>query len=99
MSDKSSEVYLASLSLKQVKKRVRSAINASLQGTRRVSDKDSLVLDLGYDSLRLATLSIELEREFDTPLLLTEWVSLFDDPVELTVGSLADYIFGMMQRR
>ena len=89
---------MGKLSLRDVKKRVRRAVNASLKRSQRVSDSDSLVLDLGFDSLRLATLGLELEREFDTLLLLTEWVSLFDDPSELTVGSLGDHIYEMLTR-
>lgn len=51
-----------------------------------------LVDDLGFDSLRIANLSITLEEAFGHVILLNDWLSDAYDPRELTVRSLVDYI-------
>jgi acyl carrier protein len=53
---------------------------------------DRLVDDLGFDSIRIASLSVEMERELGEPLLLNDWVGAVGDPALLTVGSLVDYV-------
>lgn len=53
---------------------------------------DSLVLRLGFDSMKLALLSLSLEDEFGCGFALDEWVGSQSDPRELTVGSLSDYV-------
>jgi acyl carrier protein len=68
------------------------AIAASSPRAVPLRPDESLVLDLGFDSLRISTLMISLESEFGQPLLLIEWVSRVEDPTELTVASLCDYI-------
>ena len=64
---------------------------------KRIRDSDSLVMRLGYDSLRMASLAIALEEEFERPLLLAEWIARAGDPEALTVGSLCEYIAEILQ--
>jgi len=70
------------------------AIRDTMHTARELSENDRLVLDLGFDSLRIATLSIAIEEEFGAVILLNEWLSSVDDPDRLTVGSLANYLAG-----
>jgi acyl carrier protein len=80
------------------RKRVVRAIASSCGITvKRIKDSDSLVASLGYDSLRMASLAIALEDEFQRPLLLAEWIARAPDPEELTVGSLCEYIDEIME--
>jgi acyl carrier protein len=72
--------------------RTCAAIRETILTPREVSMKDSLVYDLGFDSMRMATLSIALEMEFDRVVLLNDWISSADDLADLTVGSLVDYM-------
>lgn len=52
----------------------------------------SLVMDLGFDSLKMALLSLALETEFERTIVLDEWIGSHSDPNELTVGSLSDFV-------
>jgi acyl carrier protein len=70
------------------------AIRNTLVSVGELSPGHSLVFDLGFDSMRMATLSIALEIEFDTVLLLNDWISSVDDPYQLTVRSLVEYLAG-----
>ena len=75
------------------RKRVVRAIATSCGiKVKRIQDSDSLVAQLGYDSLRMASLAIALEDEFGRPLLLAEWIARAADPEQLTVASLCEYI-------
>jgi len=56
-----------------------------------------LVDDLGFDSPKVASLTIALEDEFDDVLLLNDWIAAADGPSELTVGSLVDYLTTLLQ--
>ena len=71
------------------------AIREAMQSARELAENDRLVFDLGFDSLRIATLSIAIEEEFGAVILLNEWLSSVDDPDRLTVGSLANYLAGV----
>ena len=57
-----------------------------------VTVDDRLVDDLGFDSIRIASLSVEMERELGEPILLNDWVGSAGDPALLTVASLVDYV-------
>lgn len=62
-----------------------------------LSDKYRLVEDLGFDSLKMATLSIALEDALDETILLNEWISSSPSPNELTIESLALFIYRMLK--
>ena len=51
-----------------------------------------LVDDLGFDSLRMATLAIALENELGQPVLLNDWIASAPSLSDLTVGSLASHM-------
>jgi acyl carrier protein len=57
-----------------------------------VGADDSLVLHLGFDSMKIALLSLALEREFNVMIALDEWLGSHNDPQELTVRSLCDHV-------
>ena len=71
---------------------VRAVARSCPGGQRTVGVADRLVDDLGFDSIRIASLSVEMERELGEPLLLNDWVGAVGDPALLTVGSLVDYV-------
>jgi acyl carrier protein len=48
-----------------------------------------LVDDLGFDSLRMASLAIALETELGQPVLLNDWIASAPTLSDLTVQSLA----------
>lgn len=52
----------------------------------------SFVLDLGFDSMTIAMLSVALEDEFDAAILLDGWIGRHRDPSSMTVGSLCRYL-------
>lgn len=76
----------------EIETKVKKAIFATLGKTTELKSTDSFVLALGFNSLRMVSLSLALEDEFEAPLLLNDWISGCDDPRALTVGSLVDYI-------
>jgi hypothetical protein len=57
---------------------------------------DSLVLRLGFDSMNMAVLSLELEKLVGQPIALDQWIEAHADPFDLTVGSLADHLADVM---
>jgi acyl carrier protein len=59
---------------------------------KQIRREDSLVSQLGFDSVKIAVLSLALENELGVGVVLDPWVSAHADPHELTVGSLCDYI-------
>ena len=59
---------------------------------------DSLVLRLGFDSMKLALLSLSLESEFGCEIALDVWIGAHPDPRQLTVGSLNDYVESAVRR-
>jgi acyl carrier protein len=76
--------------------KVRAAVRSVLEDDRRAVDGGAhFVDDLGFDSVRMASLTIALEDEFDDVLLLNDWIAGASDPGELTVDSLADYLLAL----
>ncbi len=64
------------MAVDETRRRVVRAIESSCGiSARKIRDGDGLVVRLGYDSLRMATLAIALEEEFGRPLLLAEWIA------------------------
>jgi len=57
-----------------------------------VNPRHRLVRDLGFDSLRMATLGLSLEDAFGCTILLSDWIASVDDPATLTVESLMCFI-------
>lgn len=50
------------------------------------------ITDLGFDSMSIARLALELEDRVQQPVLLDDWIASQPDPSALTVGSLCDYV-------
>jgi acyl carrier protein len=75
--------------------RVYAAVQAVLETDVDLRPGDHLVDDLGFDSARLASLTIALENEFDEVLLLSDWIASAGSPSDLTVASLVDYLLGL----
>lgn len=86
------------LSRTDVQRRVKRAVAATCERKVKVKDQDNLILSLQFNSLRIASLAIALEKELDQPLLLNEWIGRCNDPAMLTVASLGDYIWEVVQR-
>lgn len=86
------------LNRRNIDKAVHDAVLASAEKEVKLKASDSLVLSLGFDSLRVASLAIALERELDHPILLNEWIARCSDPAMLTVGSLCEYVWEVLQR-
>ncbi len=82
----------------QVRELVKDAVSRTSKNGARPRDGDSLVFNLGFDSLRIATLAMELEKQLGRPLLLVNWVGRCGDPKNLTVGSLSDYVYEVVSR-
>jgi acyl carrier protein len=57
-----------------------------------IEPQHSLIEDLGYDSLTISVLALELESRLGRPVLLSRWVEAVDDPSGLTVQSLCEYL-------
>ncbi len=62
-----------------------------------VHSDDSLVLRLGFDSMKMALLSLSLESEFGCAIVLDGWIGSHPDPQQLTVGSLSEYVQQSLQ--
>lgn len=75
----------------QVERAIR-ACNVPLPA--EVRPEHSLVDDLAFDSMAMVRLGVALEDELDRPVLLDEWLQSCNDPGELTVRSLCDYLEG-----
>lgn len=73
-----------------VREAIEDAANFELPGP--VRPKDSLVNDLGFDSLTISLLALELEQRLGRPILLNRWVEGVNRPAQLTVASLCDYL-------
>lgn len=79
-------------------KKVRTALAEVLENREReVRLEDHMVEDLGFDSVNMASLTIALEDEFGEVLLLNDWIAAANSPSELTVGSLVDYLVGLLR--
>lgn len=57
-----------------------------------VRPQHSLVDDLGFDSLRISVLTLEIEERLGHSVLLNRWVEGVTEPSELTVNSLCTYL-------
>lgn len=73
---------------------VARAVRASLRPPvpAHIAEEDRLLLDLGFDSLSLATLTLSLEEELGRTILLDAWIGAHPDLEDLTVGSLAAHV-------
>ena len=74
--------------------RARRALRAASKDTLppAIEPHHSVVLDLGFDSLKIAMLALALEEEFGCPMMLDEWIRLHRSPGALTVASLCDFL-------
>jgi acyl carrier protein len=54
----------------------------------------SFVLDLGFDSMSIARLALEVEDRFQQTILFDEWIAQEADPASLTIDSLCRYVAG-----
>jgi acyl carrier protein len=57
-----------------------------------LNEKQSLIFDLGFDSLAMTRLGLALEEQFGQAVLLDGWISSESDPAALTVGSLCEFL-------
>jgi acyl carrier protein len=57
-----------------------------------LSAGDRLVADLGFNSLRIAALALEIGRELGCPVLLNDWLAQARNIDDLTVGSLCEFL-------
>lgn len=57
-----------------------------------IDSNDSLVLRLGFDSMKMVLLSVALENEFGAAIALDGWIGSHRDPGDLTVSSLCRYL-------
>jgi acyl carrier protein len=84
------------VNIELIREKTYAAILNASESTKQPSAHDSLVFDLGFDSMRMAMLSIALEVEFGAVILLNDWISSVDDLDQLTVESLVGYVAGVM---
>ena len=75
---------------------IRAVARSCPNRERRVDATDRLVDDLGFDSIRIANLSVEIEHELGEPILLNDWVGSAGVPALLTVASLVDFVRGVL---
>jgi acyl carrier protein len=81
--------------LPRVTAALRSASERALPAA--VTPSDSLIFDLGFDSLAMARLGLTLEEQFGFPILLDSWLASESDPAALTVGSLCVFVESRIQ--
>jgi len=79
-------------SRREIEDKVRKAVLKTLGEKVELKRSDSFVSNLGFNSLRMVSLSLALEEEFSRPLLLNDWISQCDDPRLLTIESLCNYV-------
>jgi acyl carrier protein len=77
-------------SLPRVTVAIRNAAPFALPSV--LTEAQSFLFDLGFDSLAMARLGLTLEEEFGFPVLLDSWLSSQPDPSLLTVGSLCVFV-------
>ncbi len=80
----------------EVLTKVRAALVDVLEKDIEVRPDHHLVEDFGVDSVNIASLTIALEDQFDDILLLNDWIATANDPRDLTVGSLVDYLIELL---
>ena len=76
--------------------KVRAALIDVLEKDIEVRPDHHLVEDFGVDSVNIASLTIALEDQFDDILLLNDWIATANDPRDLTVSSLVDYLIELL---
>jgi len=74
------------------------AVKRACDEPLEIAPDQSFVGDLGFDSLRMASLALTLEEEFGSTLLLNDWIARSDDPERLNVVSLAQYVHRQLGR-
>ncbi|HYC57904.1 MAG TPA: acyl carrier protein [Candidatus Binatia bacterium] len=72
-------------------------VDEGMAASSPVMPQSRLVDDLGFDSVRIASLTIALEEQFDEILLLGEWIADASSPSDLTVDSLVEYLLGVLE--
>jgi len=74
--------------------RVVAALTSAANGRvpNPIEPNHSLVLHLGFDSLKMSLLSLSLEREFGCTIALDRWLGSHPDPDDLTVATLCDFV-------
>jgi acyl carrier protein len=79
-------------------KEVLSALDAAARGglPSPVEPGHSLVVHLGFDSMKMSLLSLALEAELGCAIVLDEWIGSHADPNELTVESLCRFLQEVM---
>jgi acyl carrier protein len=80
-----------------VETKVKEAVRNASERKAGVQPAQRLIGDLGFDSLRMVALSLALEDQFDRPLLLNDWLGCSTDVNDLTVGSLAEYVYTVLE--
>ena len=90
--DRAAEVRFQAM--KDYMKEVLAALDVAARGglPAPIEPGDSLVLHLGFDSMKMSLLSLALESELGCPVVLDEWIAAHNDPKELTVGSLCRFL-------
>ncbi len=83
--------------MKDVIEVVHRAIRAAAPGKlpEKLEPAHSFLEDLGFDSLTLSVLTLELEALLGRPVLLNRWVERAPSPSQLTVASLCEYLEGV----
>jgi acyl carrier protein len=80
--------------MKDYMKEVLAALDSAARGSlpNPVVPEHSLVVDLGFDSMKMSLLSLALETELGCAIVLDEWIGSHSDPNELTIGSLCRFL-------
>ncbi len=80
--------------MKDYMREVLAALDSAARGSlpNPVTPEHSLVLHLGFDSMKMSLLSLALETELGCAIVLDEWIGSHSDPNELTVGSLCRFL-------
>ena len=80
--------------MKDYMKEVLGALHVAARGglPTPIEPGHSLVLDLGFDSMKMSLLSLALESEIGCPIVLDEWIGAHNDPKDLTVASLCRFL-------
>jgi acyl carrier protein len=80
--------------MKDYMREVLAALDSAARGSlpNPVTPEHSLVLHLGFDSMKMSLLSLALETELGCAIVLDEWIGSHSDPNELTVGSLCQFL-------
>jgi acyl carrier protein len=93
---------MTATALKHNHERIFTGVLRAIRATARnplpadIAAGHSFVLDLGFDSMSIAILSVALEDEFDTAILLDAWIGQHRDPSAMTVASLCRYLEGAL---